>query len=82
MQVYYFAWIREKVGTNHEEIETAASTVQDLIDELVVKGDNYSSAFSNLGQVKVAVDKVFIDNLNYSIKKAKEVAFFPPVTGG
>ena len=45
-------------------------------------GDNYSSAFSDLGEIKVAVDQVFVTDFSYSLEEAEEVAFFPPVTGG
>ena len=82
MQVYYFSWVREKVGTGHEEIQTNSNTVKDLIDELSSKGENYTLAFSNLEHIKVAVDQVFVSDLNHPIKNAKEIAFFPPVTGG
>ena len=82
MQVYYFSWVREKVGTGHEEIQTNSNTVIDLIDELSSKGENYTLAFSNLEQIKVAVDQVFVSDFNHTIKNAKEIAFFPPVTGG
>ena len=82
MQVYYFSWVREKVGTGQEEIQTNSNTVKDLIDELSSKGENYTLAFSNLEQIKVAVDQVFVSDFNHTIKNAKEIAFFPPVTGG
>ena len=82
MKVYYFSWVREKVGTNHEEIQTNSKTVKDLIEELSSKGENYTLAFRNLAQIKVAVDQVFVSDFNHTIKNAKEIAFFPPVTGG
>jgi len=82
MQVYYFSWVREKVGTGHEKIQTNSNTVKDLIDELSSKGENYTLAFSNLEHIKVAVDQVFVSDFNHPVKNAKEIAFFPPVTGG
>ena len=82
MQVYYFSWVREKVGTGQEEVQTNSNTVKDLIDELSSKGENYTLAFSNLEQIKVAVDQVFVSDFNHTINNAKEIAFFPPVTGG
>ena len=82
MQVYYFSWVREKVGTGHEEIQTNSNTVKDLIDELSSKGENYTLAFNNLENIKVAVDQVFVSDFSHPIKNAKEIAFFPPVTGG
>ena len=82
MQLYYFSWVREKVGTGQEEIQTNSNTVKDLIDELSLKGENYILALSNLEQIKVAVDQVFVSDFNHTIKNAKEIEFFPPVTGG
>tara|TARA_B100000575_G_C23107316_1_gene639232 strand:- start:1106 stop:1354 length:249 start_codon:yes stop_codon:yes gene_type:complete len=82
MQIYYFSWIREKIGKSGEKIDTEANTVSDLINELLKMGDNYSSAFSDLGEIKVAVDQVFVTDFSHSLEEAEEVAFFPPVTGG
>ena len=82
MQIYYFSWVRERIGKSGEKIDTEANTVSDLIKELVKMGDNYSSAFSDLGEIKVAVDQVFVTDFSHSLEEAEEVAFFPPVTGG
>ena len=82
MQIYYFSWVRERIGKSGEKIDTEANTVSDLINELVKMGDNYSSAFSDLGEIKVAVDQVFVTDFSHSLEDSEEVAFFPPVTGG
>ena len=82
MQIYYFSWVRERIGKSGEKIDTEANSVSDLINELVKMGDNYSSAFSDLGEIKVAVDQVFVTDFSHSLEEAEEVAFFPPVTGG
>ena len=82
MQIYYFSWVRERIGKSGEKIDTEANTVSDLINELVQMGDNYSSVFSDLGEIKVAVDQVFVTDFSHSLEEAEEVAFFPPVTGG
>lgn len=82
MQIYYFSWVRERIGKSGEKIDTEANTVSDLINELVKMGDNYSSAFSDLGEIKVAVDQVFVTDFSHSLEEVEEVAFFPPVTGG
>ena len=82
MQIYYFSWVRERIGKSGEKIDTEANTVSDLINELVKMGDNYSSVFSDLGEIKVAVDQVFVTDFSHSLEEAEEVAFFPPVTGG
>ena len=82
MQIYYFSWVRERIGKSGEKIDTEAHTVSDLINELIKMGDNYSSAFSDLEDIKVAVDQVFVTDFSHSLEEAEEVAFFPPVTGG
>ena len=82
MQIYYFSWVRERIGIDNENIQTGAKTVGELIRELSARGEKYSYAFSDLKQIKVAIDHVFVDDFNHPIEQAKEIAFFPPVTGG
>ncbi|MEM1384827.1 MAG: molybdopterin converting factor subunit 1 [Pseudomonadota bacterium] len=82
MQVRYFAWLRERVGTAAEEIEPGdAATAGDLVDALIARGERYALAFEDLSAVRVAVDQEMGD-LDTPISGAREVAFFPPVTGG
>ncbi len=82
MKILYFAWLREKVGAAFEERDVEAVTVIDLINELVKLDEKYAMAFSDLRAVRVAVDQKLVQNFSTSIKDAKEVAFFPPMTGG
>ena len=81
MQVLYFSWLRERVGAASEEIETGAATAGELVRELVERDERYAAAFSDLRALRVAVDQQMAD-LDTSIAGAREVAFFPPVTGG
>lgn len=81
MQVLYFAWLRERIGTGAEDIETEAQTARELVMELVGRDERYAAAFQDLGAVRVAVDQEMGD-LDTPIVGAREVAFFPPVTGG
>ncbi len=83
MKVLYFAWIRERVGKAEEEIELPASvvTAADLIDWLRNKGEEYALAFGNPKIVRVALDKTHVQP-GARIGAAREVAFFPPMTGG
>ncbi len=81
MQVLYFAWLRERIGIPKEQIETNAATVAELVDELRGREECYALAFSDMASVKVAVDQELVD-MNASLKGAREVAFFPPMTGG
>jgi len=82
MKIFYFAWLREKIGVSFEEKEIKAVTVIGLIEELVLLDEKYSIAFSDLSFIRVAVDQKLIQDFKTSIKDAKEIAFFPPMTGG
>ncbi len=81
MDVLYFAWVRERIGLPKERVETQAKTVSALVDELRAREDRYDLAFSDLTALRVAVDQKLTD-FDASIEDAREVAFFPPMTGG
>lgn len=81
MQVLYFAWMRERIGLPKEEVETSAETVAELVEELKAREPRYAAAFADMASVRVAVDQELTE-LGASIKGAREVAFFPPMTGG
>ena len=81
MDVLYFAWVRERIGVPKEQIETKAATVADLVAELRAKEERYAVAFSDLSALRVAVDQELSD-FDAPLKNVREVAFFPPMTGG
>ena len=81
IDLIYFSWIRERIGKSRESIETRATTVIELIEELKKKDARYSEAFSDLGSFRVAINQE-LTNFDASIIEAKEIAFFPPMTGG
>ncbi len=81
MQVLYFAWLRERIGQSREEVATEATTVADLVAELAAREPRYAAAFADMDAVRVAVDQKVAD-LGAPLSGAREVAFFPPVTGG
>lgn len=81
MDVLYFAWVRERIGLPKERVETTAATVAELVAELREREDRYDVAFSDLSALRVAVDQELTD-FDASITGAREVAFFPPMTGG
>ncbi|MFT5870893.1 MAG: molybdopterin synthase sulfur carrier subunit [Paracoccaceae bacterium] len=81
IDVLYFAWLRERVGTGRDQIETNAETVAELIAELRARDEGYEFAFSDLSAVRVAVDQELVE-LDAPLAGAREVAFFPPMTGG
>lgn len=81
LTVLYFAWLRERIGESEERVETSAPTVGDLVEELRAREPRYALAFSDLRAVRVAVDQELAD-LAAPLAGAREVAFFPPMTGG
>lgn len=81
IDVLYFAWVRERIGIPRERVETGAETVADLIAELSAREDRYAAAFSDLSAVRVAVDQE-LAGLDAPLAGVREVAIFPPMTGG
>ena len=79
--VRYFAWLRERVGEPSETVATEAATVGELVEELKGREERYALAFADMRAVRVAVDQEMAD---YAAPLAgvREVAFFPPMTGG
>ncbi len=81
IDVLYFAWVRERIGKPKETVETGAATVAELVEELKAREERYALAFSDLSALRVAVDQELAD-FDAPLKGAREVAFFPPMTGG
>lgn len=83
MNVLYFAWLRQKAGVTEEQIEPPAdvATVGDLLDWLKARSAGHADALADLSLVRVAVDQEYVQ-LDHSIAGAREIAIFPPVTGG
>lgn len=81
MDVMYFAWVRERIGVPKEQVDTAAITVADLVEELRAREDRYAAAFADLSALRVAVDQELAD-FDALLEGVREVAFFPPMTGG
>ncbi|MEP1522541.1 molybdopterin converting factor subunit 1 [Ascidiaceihabitans sp.] len=81
MDILYFAWVRERIGRPRETLETDAATVAELVEELKGREDRYAAAFADLSALRVAVNQELTD-FDASLEGAREVAFFPPMTGG
>jgi len=81
IDVMYFAWVRERIGLPHEQVETKAATVAELVDELRAREERYAAAFADISALRVAVDQELSD-YDAPLKGVREVAFFPPMTGG
>ncbi|ADO41721.1 molybdopterin converting factor subunit 1 [Ketogulonicigenium vulgare] len=81
MNILYFAWLRERIGQRQEQMTPIATTVGALIDELSARSAGHASAFADRAAIRAAVDQELVD-LDASIIGAREIAFFPPMTGG
>jgi molybdopterin synthase sulfur carrier subunit len=81
IDVLYFAWLRERIGTPRERVETGAVTVADLVADLRTRSEGHEMAFEDIRALRVAVDQQ-LTGFDASITGAREVAFFPPMTGG
>jgi len=81
MQVLYFAWVRERIGVPREVVETSAETVADLVTELRGREERYDLAFSDMNAIRVALDQE-LSELSAPLAGVREIAFFPPMTGG
>ncbi len=81
LDVLYFAWLRERIGAPRERVETQAETVADLVEELKARSEAHALAFSDMSAIRVAVDQD-LTGMSASLDGAREVAFFPPMTGG
>ncbi len=83
MELLYFAWVREAIGTGQESVappETVV-TVADLIAWLTTRSPGHAAAFAEPARLRAAIDQRFVP-LDTALGGAKEVALFPPVTGG
>ena len=83
MKLLYFAWVRERVGKPQEDVELPAdvATVGDLMAWLAQRGDEYAHAFENPKIIRAAIDRDHV-RPDTAIAGAREIAFFPPMTGG
>lgn len=81
MQVLYFAWLRERIGIPREDVETRAETVADLVEELKAREQRYAIAFADTRSIRVALDQE-LSSFDAPLAGVREVAFFPPMTGG
>jgi molybdopterin synthase sulfur carrier subunit len=83
VKILYFAWVRERVGKPEEEIDAPAGvvTVAELMTWLAGRGEEYEHAFANPRVVRAAIDRTHVKP-ETPIAGAREIAFFPPMTGG
>lgn len=81
MEVLYFAWVRERIGIPKERVDSSAATVSELIAELKAREPRYEAAFADLSALRVALNQE-LSEFDAPLAGVREVAFFPPMTGG
>jgi sulfur-carrier protein len=83
VRLVYFAWVRERVGKTDEEVDipNGIATVVELVRWLKGRGEEYAYAFENEDVVRAAIDHTHV-RPDASVLGAREIAFFPPMTGG
>ena len=83
MQILYFAWVREKIGTGAEEIALPEGVrdVAGLVEHLAARSPGHAAAFANRRTIRAAVNQDFATP-DHPVAAGDEIAFFPPVTGG
>ena len=83
VKLLYFAWVRERIGVAAEEVELPSGlvTIADLVEWLRARGPEFASAFAKPDVVRAAIDQTHVKP-QAALAGAREIAFFPPVTGG
>jgi molybdopterin synthase sulfur carrier subunit len=83
VKIAYFAWVRERVGKTEETLDVPSNvrTVGDLIGWLSGRGEEYAYAFENPKVIRAAINRAHV-RADTELAGAREIAFFPPMTGG
>ena len=83
MEFLYFAWVRERIGLASETLlpPSDLATVTALLDWLATRSAGHAAALADRSAIRVAVDQAFV-GYDAGIVGAREIAIFPPVTGG
>lgn len=83
IELLYFAWVREAIGRGREQVQPPphVTTIAGLIDWLATTSEGHARAFADRDRLRAARDQVFVP-LDASLGGVREVAIFPPVTGG
>jgi len=84
MKILYFAWIRERIGLPSEDLtlDPSIKTVQQFLDWMKIRGENYQYALEHEQVVRVALNQKHCNDFSTSLNDITEIAIFPPMTGG
>lgn len=83
LHIAYFSWVRERMGTGDEAVDVPArvADVGALIEWLAARDERGALAFAEPHRIRAAIDGVMMGP-DAPLSGAREVALFPPVTGG
>jgi sulfur-carrier protein len=82
MNLVYFAQVRETIGIDHEtRVLPSGLTVAALVIQLAAEGAHYANAFADHRKLRFALDQHMVSD-DALLDGARELAIFPPVTGG
>ncbi len=81
VSIKYFASVREALGSSGEQLQTSATSVAQLRDELIWRGGAYAQTLARGQTLRIALNHTMTEE-NEALTDGCEVAFFPPVTGG
>jgi sulfur-carrier protein len=83
VRLLYFAWVKEKTGIAAEDVALPVdvTTVSELMGWLVTRGPEFANAFARTDVVRAAIDQTHVRH-DARLAGAREIAFFPPLTGG
>lgn len=82
-QLLYFAWVREMIGTDSETLALPPNitTIAALLDWLATRSTGHAAALADRSRIRIAVDQQFASPETL-LAAPREIAIFPPVTGG
>lgn len=81
MELRYFAWVRERIGKSSEVYDGEARSISALLDELEARDEGYAAALSDRSLLRIALDQELMHE-DAPLENVREVAIFPPMTGG
>ncbi|PYE46043.1 molybdopterin synthase subunit MoaD [Rhizobium sp. PP-F2F-G20b] len=83
VRLVYFAWVRERIGVGDEivSLPDTVVTAGDLIAFLKTRGEDYEAALEHENVIRVAIDQEHVEH-DEPLGSAREIALFPPMTGG
>jgi molybdopterin synthase sulfur carrier subunit len=83
INIIYFAWVRERLGLDEEQVVLGdeVETIGQVLTLLADRGAAYAQVLSDITKLRFALDQDY-GTPESLVGSAKELAIFPPVTGG